>query len=63
MVYSERARSADSKLGRVSTRVLGLELNSRPPIPISRGQDMREHTLAESVAVAIKSREVDRKVL
>ena len=40
---------------------LGAELSSTDTI--SRGQDMREHTLAESVAVAIESREVDRKVL
>ena len=42
---------------------LGLGFEVSPTDTVSRGQDMREHTLSQAVAVAIESREVDRKVL
>ena len=40
---------------------LGAELSATDTT--SQGQDVCKHTLAESVAVAIESREVDRKVV
>ena len=40
---------------------LGAELSAT--YTTSQGQDVCKHTLAESVAVAIESREVDRKVV